>query len=441
MELTLTAVGDVMITRPLRDQQAPHLLALRDVVRDADAGFVNLEIMPHRFEGPPSVESGGAWLCCDPALVDELRWMGFTLFSCANNHSYDYGREGLLAALRHLDAMRVSYAGIGPHLAAARAPRYAETAAGRIALIAASSTFPTEAAAGPQRGDMVGRAGLNPLRYRRTLRVGEEDLARLRAVSERLGLSAARAQQVRDGWAEPDAETVNLFGQRFAVGEPHGEHTEPDERDLEGHERAVREARRQADWVIVSLHAHEAPPGRREKPAAFIQTFARACIDAGANAVLGHGPHVLRGIEYHRGRPILYSLSNFLFGTETMTAQPAEYYEQFGLGPDAGPADLFDARNEKGRHGLRSDPAFWRSVIARLTLRDDGTSTVSLVPVVMASGEKRTRRGHPAPATPAEAAEIMTHLDQLSRPFGAAVRERGGMWHVDALPAGERTPA
>jgi hypothetical protein len=35
-------------------------------------------------------------------------------------------------------------------------------------------------------------------------------------------------------------------------------------------------------------------------------------IDAGADAVAGHGPHVLRGIEFYRGRPIVYSLGNFL---------------------------------------------------------------------------------------------------------------------------------
>jgi hypothetical protein len=35
-------------------------------------------------------------------------------------------------------------------------------------------------------------------------------------------------------------------------------------------------------------------------------------IDAGADAVIGHGPHVLRGIEFYRNKPIVYSLGNFL---------------------------------------------------------------------------------------------------------------------------------
>jgi poly-gamma-glutamate capsule biosynthesis protein CapA/YwtB (metallophosphatase superfamily) len=39
--------------------------------------------------------------------------------------------------------------------------------------------------------------------------------------------------------------------------------------------------------------------------------FARAVIDAGADLVVGHGPHVLRGLEFHQGRLIAYSLGNF----------------------------------------------------------------------------------------------------------------------------------
>ena len=150
---------------------------------------------------------------------------------------------------------------------------------------------------------------------------------------------------------------------------------------------------------------------------------------------------VLRGIEYHRGRPILYSLGSFLFGTETMIAQPAEYYEQLGLPPEVGPADLFDARDHKSRHGMRSDPAFWESVIARLRLRDDGTIDVELVPVVLVSSESRPRRGYPAPASPESTEAIMARLDRLSRPLGSTVSLRDGGWQVDVLPARGGGPA
>ncbi len=435
MEITLAAVGDCIITRSLRESRDPALHALRDRIRSADAAFANLEQLPHNFEGPPANESGGTWLCCSPERVEDLRWMGLRLFACAHNHAHDWGRHGLLAALRHMDDMGVEYAGVGMNLAAARAPRYIETGGGRLALVSTASSFLTEAPAGDPHGTLPGRPGLNPLRIRRTLQVGSDDLERLRALGDRLGVAAEHRQRVRDGWvgAEPEG-TLALFGQHFVAverAEDVGERTEPDPRDLAGNLASVREAARQADFVVVSLHAHQAAAGEREQPAQFIPTFARACIDAGAHAVIGHGPHVLRGVEYYRGRPILYSLGNFVFQSETMPAQPADYFQRWGLPPDAGPADLFDARSNGDRRGFPADPHYWESVVATLRLCSDGSSEVEAVPVTLGHGLPRAQRGSPVAASAADGERIMERLDHLSRPLGSEVRASGaGVWRI-----------
>lgn len=61
-----------------------------------------------------------------------------------------------------------------------------------------------------------------------------------------------------------------------------------------------------------ALHVPEAAESLGSEPRGDLRAWARSVIDAGADAVVGHGPHVLRGIEYYRGRPIMYSLGNFL---------------------------------------------------------------------------------------------------------------------------------
>jgi hypothetical protein len=61
-----------------------------------------------------------------------------------------------------------------------------------------------------------------------------------------------------------------------------------------------------------ALHVPQAAESLGHEPRGDLRAWARAVIDAGADAVVGHGPHVLRGIEYYRGRPIAYSLGNFL---------------------------------------------------------------------------------------------------------------------------------
>jgi hypothetical protein len=61
-----------------------------------------------------------------------------------------------------------------------------------------------------------------------------------------------------------------------------------------------------------ALHVPEAAESLGREPRGDLRAWARAVIDAGADGVIGHGPHVLRGIEFYRGKPIAYSLGNFL---------------------------------------------------------------------------------------------------------------------------------
>jgi poly-gamma-glutamate capsule biosynthesis protein CapA/YwtB (metallophosphatase superfamily) len=91
--------------------------------------------------------------------------------------------------------------------------------------------------------------------------------------------------------------------------------------DTAGVMARVFDAAQRADLVVVTMHAGSEGPGAAHvRPGAEtflgeqrgdVSAFARAAIDAGADLVVGHGPHVLRGAEWYRGRLIVYSLGNF----------------------------------------------------------------------------------------------------------------------------------
>ncbi len=92
--------------------------------------------------------------------------------------------------------------------------------------------------------------------------------------------------------------------------------------DLAAARRLVRKAAREADIVVVTMHAgaegsdHQHVPRGTEyflgENRGDSRAFAHAVVDAGADLVVGSGPHVLRGMEWYRGRLIAYSLGNFL---------------------------------------------------------------------------------------------------------------------------------
>jgi hypothetical protein len=93
--------------------------------------------------------------------------------------------------------------------------------------------------------------------------------------------------------------------------------------DVETSRRVVADVARKADIVIVSFHggaegsaAQHVPYGSETylgNPRGNLRVFTRAVVDAGADLVLGHGPHVVRGMEVYKNRLIAYSLGNFAF--------------------------------------------------------------------------------------------------------------------------------
>ncbi|HYC32318.1 MAG TPA: CapA family protein [Gemmatimonadales bacterium] len=92
--------------------------------------------------------------------------------------------------------------------------------------------------------------------------------------------------------------------------------------DIARSAEVVDSLRRLTDLVLVTfhggaegsraLHVPAAAESLASEPRGELRRWARALIEAGADAIVGHGPHVLRGIEFHRDRPIVYSLGNFL---------------------------------------------------------------------------------------------------------------------------------
>ncbi|MDD2776940.1 MAG: CapA family protein [Gallionella sp.] len=92
----------------------------------------------------------------------------------------------------------------------------------------------------------------------------------------------------------------------------------------------IQQARSRADWVVVTVHGGKEGASASGMPKGDeyfmneyrgnLTKFAHLVIDAGANAVFGHGPHVVRPYEMYRNKPIFYSLGNFV-GYRSLSTQ------------------------------------------------------------------------------------------------------------------------
>lgn len=423
-----TAAGDGMIFRRLPGEYA-GFTAVRDFIARGDLRFLNLETTVHRFETFGAAVSGGSWFCAPPEVLEDVRAFGFNALSTANNHAMDYSHAGLLKTLEYIRAAGFACAGTGASLAEAAAPAYLDTPAGRFALIGASSSFHPDAVAGnPARG-VPARPGLNAVRHDTVYRLPPERLEELRKIADDIMINAAEDIYRAQGYRPALEEGALPFGKlRFEQADAPGVQTTVDERDMRRVERSIEEARSMADCVLVAMHSHDIAGRSLEEPDPFYVDFAHRCIDAGAHAVIGTGPHLLRPIEIYRERPIFYSLGDFILQLETMRNVPADMYEKQGLTPDAGLDALFDARSDHGKRGLYYDRVMFESVVPYFELEDGALRRLELLPVELNFGAPRSTGGWPRPMP---GAGILERLAEMSAPWGTKIRIQGGIGVVE----------
>ncbi len=426
-EFTMALTGDTIITRRLSVYDEPEFLEMIELIRSADVAFTNLEILFHDYEPYPMAVSGGTWMRADPVMAKELVWAGFDMVARANNHTGDYGVHGMELTTKYVEDAGLVHAGVGHSLAEAREAKFLETTKARVALVSVSSSFARHMSAGRSRDNVPPRPGLNPLEYTTTNVVTRDEFDSLKAIGDELGQFTNQDGQPRGIDAEKPDE-FRLFGRKFVVGDETAMRTEPNEDDVAEIAAVINNASRLADFVIVTIHAHEGPT--RGEPADFLQPFARAMIDAGADVFVGHGPHALRGIEIYNGQPIFYSLGDFMFQNETLDRLPSDNYEAFDLNENHHVADFNDRRYENDTKGFPTVAEVWEAVIAVPKFRNRELVEVALYPIDLAFGEPVHVRGRPLLADDELGEKILEYLQARSDQYGTDIEIRRGVGYI-----------
>ena len=260
-----------------------------------------------------------------PEVAADAKAMGIRLVARSNNHAGEYGYEGLLETNSWLEKAGVVYAGSGEKYASARAARFVSTPKGRVGMVATASSYAQNMVAEPGRGEYPGRGGQSALRYTRFYMTPPALWQSVKNIRE--------AFPNGNGFYVPAGDTndlVTVLGERFKLApnaaQPYYSY-QMNQGDLRDLMAAVTEGKLRSDFMTFAIHAHQfadTKGGERggDLPdtddldtnpsiADFLPVLAKAAIDAGADAFLGTGVHVLRGIEIYKGKPIFYGLGEF----------------------------------------------------------------------------------------------------------------------------------
>ena len=433
-DISIAVAGDAMITRRMRPFKEERFLKLAGILREADVSVVNLEMLFHDYESSWQW-SGATYTRSDPRNLDELKWLGIDAVTTASNHSFDFSEGGFLTTLQHCREIDLPHAGGGRNIDEAQSPAYIDSPGGRVALMAATSTFSEQSRAGGGRPDFPGRPGVSTLRHKMIHHVEQDVFEALHKANRELGYEATE-EAVRNfgfrGLSEPSDPTTELefLEKKFVLDEEFRVKTSPNLEDVAGMGKWIRGAQKQSDWVIYGVHCHESGGGEfhggsQVSPPEFLEEFARWTIDQGCAMFAGHGPHFLRGIEIYKNRPIFYSLGNFIFQNESVLWAPQEAYRRFNLGYDETPGDYLDTRSGGGTRAFAADPVFWQSVVAVCNYAGGELREIVLYPIDMGFGRPIPQRGRPVLAEGPVAQETLRWLQDVSKPYGTEISIEG----------------
>lgn len=430
--MSFTASGDSLIVKRIPEGY-PGFHGIRAYIAKGEARITNLETTLTDGKCFASSFSGGTWVTASEDVLDDLKQYGFNMYGWANNHTMDYSYGGLVSTKKALEKAKLVNAGAGENLFEASRPGIIELASARVGLISICSTFDASARAGKQSQSMPGRPGLNPLRFSTVYRINHEHMKAIKEIAANTKANGRSELSIQNGFKLPVPEgRFELDSVIFEECESEGRFTKCNREDLDRTIHTIKDTLRTVDYVVVMVHSHEIKADTNEEADYFLEEFARACIDAGACAVLGGGTHQLKGIEIYKGKPIFYSLGNFIFQNEYVKLLPPDFMEKHHF-PDNYTASEGIAARSAGARGvsMHGDLNNFRSVIPYFEMEDDRCVKIEMLPISLGHEMPMNFKNIPYCADEKETGEILLYLQRVSRQYGTKFTLKDGIICVD----------
>ncbi len=258
MPITIAYVGDLMLAA---EDSTEFLDQARPFLRQADIAVGHVE-WPHTDRGQVCAVDLPA-PAVPPDHLDALASAGISVATLAGNHMFDQGPFGVQDTVAGLRARGVKTCGAGADIASARRPAIVEAGGLRVGFLSYNAVGPRESWATPVK------AGVAPVRVHSHY---ELDIA--------------------------------------SPGSRPSEHTSVDPDSAAELCADIARLRKQAD--IVSVSVHKGMGFVRAELAQYERPLTRMAVDAGADVVIGHHAHILRGVEVYRGCPIFHGINHFV---------------------------------------------------------------------------------------------------------------------------------
>ena len=416
--LTVTGTGDSLFVTEFPKEYDKGIDSVADFIKSCDVKLTNLETNLSDFEYFAGAYSGGTWLNTRRSCISELLRYGFNYFGNANNHCFDYSFNGLLSTIDTLDRNGLAHSGTGRSLEEAGAPAIVEANGQKIAVFAVDASFEKASKAGRATKKLIARPGVNYLRHDTVYKVTEDEMAALKALAAKTKINFDRDFSIATGYKTPDPEGFFFFGEKKFTTKDDVPRTSCNADDLKRITQGIIDAKKTCDYAFVMVHCHDNDSVRVENPPEYLKEFAHACLDAGASAIFGGGCHRLRGMEMYNGKPIFYSLGDFIYQGLKVEHLPADFMEAYSIDIYSTAEQALYARSRGNKVGLHCNKKNYQTLLPKLEFKDGVMTGFAMLPVYLNFDRKDDMNGLPEAATGAEATEIYELIQELSAPYG-----------------------
>jgi poly-gamma-glutamate synthesis protein (capsule biosynthesis protein) len=220
-----------------------------------------------------------------------------------------------------------------------------------------------------------------------------------------------------DPASEP-ADRVQFLGVWYKVGTPGTRSFEMNAADLREIMRSIRNGKYLSEFLIANCHCHQGPITSQQwlfedQTPDFLIELAHQAIDNGADMFVGHGPHVLRGVEIYKGKPIFYGMGEFYYQWQHMDASLMS-------GSWSG-TEMRGDSDVAARVSAGSRPINFESMVAVSHYDKGKLVEVRLHPTSGAWDGPVSQLGMPRQPSPALAQKILSRVQSLSKPFGTTM--------------------
>jgi poly-gamma-glutamate capsule biosynthesis protein CapA/YwtB (metallophosphatase superfamily) len=362
---TMMAVGDLILSgsesNSIFDLALPTLKSADLLVGQLETAFTERGVTTLR-----NLSGRGS----NPKYMSVLQSAGFNVLTFAGTHVWDSGIPGIEDTLEGLRNLGIAVVGVGMNLDEARKPVIIDRNGTRIGFLAYDTVGPEVGWATPRKP------------------------------------GSAYVEVITHYQAEGGGMSAGMLPVIYTFTEP---------ASLKAMVDDIQKLKPLCDILVVSLH--KGVPHQLAKLAMYEQPISYAAVDAGADLILAHHPHLLRGVEYYQGKPIFHGLGRFAF------ALPAALKNTKGTKDEW--RKKMEERIEEYRGGLvkREDPTFpyppasFHTIIAKIAVEGGKIPRLSYLPCAINDQQqpeivRNNEKGRP----------VFDHMEKITREAGLNAR-------------------